>query len=80
MPTDAELSSFLEEIGYEDSPPKKKKKTIRRPILPSVVFPGVTRRAFGKMTAKMDRVLETVAAYPAPATDQELNSRLSTIV
>ena len=32
------------------------------------------------MKAKMERVLETVAAYPAPATDQELNSRLSTVV
>ena len=28
----------------------------------------------------MDRVLETVAAYPAPATDAEINSRLSSIV
>ena len=28
----------------------------------------------------MDRVLETVAAYPSPATDEEINSRLSSIV
>ena len=28
----------------------------------------------------MDRVLEMVVAYPAPATDLELNSRLTTIV
>ncbi|KAL4573684.1 hypothetical protein LXL04_020499 [Taraxacum kok-saghyz] len=28
----------------------------------------------------MDRVLETVAAFPAPATDEELNNRLSSIV
>ena len=32
------------------------------------------------MKNKMDRVLEMVAAYPSPATDQEINSRLSSIV
>ncbi|KAL4561629.1 hypothetical protein LXL04_033799 [Taraxacum kok-saghyz] len=32
------------------------------------------------MKNNMDRVLEMVAAYPAPATDQVINSRLTTIV
>ena len=59
---------------------KKKKKTVQRQALPTVVFPGVTRREFAGMKNKMDRVLEMVAAYPAPATDQEINSRLSSIV
>ena len=67
------------------SPPKKKKKkkkkkTVQRQALPTVVFPGVTRREFAGMKNKMDRVLEMVAAYPTPATDQEINSRLYSIV
>ena len=45
--------------------------------LPSVVFPGGTRREFARMSKKMDRELETVVAYPAPATDEEINFRLS---
>ncbi|KAL4583073.1 hypothetical protein LXL04_007637 [Taraxacum kok-saghyz] len=61
-------------------PPKKKKKTVRRQALPTVTFPGVTHREFSGMKNKMDRVLEMVAAYPTPATDEELNSRLSTVV
>ncbi|KAL4556404.1 hypothetical protein LXL04_039055 [Taraxacum kok-saghyz] len=64
----------------QPQPPPQKKKTTRRKALSSVVFPGVTRREFTGMTNKMDRVLETVDAYPAPATDAELNSRLSSIV
>ena len=32
------------------------------------------------MKIKMDTVLETVAAFPAPATDEELNSKITSIV
>ena len=67
----------------QPSPPKekkKKKKIVRRQSLPTVAFPGVTRREFSSINKKMDRVLTTVSAYPAPATDAELNSRLTKVV
>ena len=64
-------------------PPKKKKKKKKKTqaLKPRVIIQsGITRREYARLNAKMNRVLETVAAFPGPATDEEINNRLSSIV
>ena len=61
-------------------PPEEEEEDCLQAIPADCGIPGVTRREFSGLKNKMDRVLETVSKYPAPATNEELNTRLTKIV
>ena len=45
-----------------------------------IIQSGITRREYARLNAKMNRVLETGAAFPGPATDEEMNNRFTSVV
>ena len=67
---------------YQDKPqpPPKKKKKMQAPKPRVIIQSGITRHKYARLNAKKNRVLETVAAFPGPATDEELNNRLNSVV
>ena len=66
-------SPHKQDVQQHELPKKKKKKKTASQL-------GITGREFYRLNAKMNRVLETVAAYPTPESDRELNIRLTSIV